>query len=93
MRTAISAFEQRSVAVSLAYSEKYHGIIGEALGFPELVMAAREAAWNDMEERVADAVCRVLERRGEYIRRISELIPSIQKHAIQSIASLQVHIS
>ncbi len=46
MHAAISTFFMKKPAISLAYSEKYFGVIGEGLGLSELIIDTRNQKWH-----------------------------------------------
>ncbi|GGF44816.1 polysaccharide pyruvyl transferase family protein [Echinicola rosea] len=47
MHAAVSTFFMRKPAISLAYSEKYAGVIGRGLALPDLIVESRNQTWGD----------------------------------------------
>lgn len=50
MHAALSTFFMKKPAISLAYSEKYSGVIGRGLGLHELIIDSRNRVWGDDSE-------------------------------------------
>lgn len=46
MHAAVSTFFMRKPAISLAYSEKYAGVIGRGLELPDLIVESRNQTWG-----------------------------------------------
>lgn len=69
MHAAISSFACGVPALSLSYSRKYWGIIGEYLGMKDLIIDVRDKSWKDIEE---DAIQKVDYINGNYNNIVTE---------------------
>lgn len=49
MHAAISTFQMGKPAISLAYSIKYDGVIGDGLSIPELIIEKNESNWTSFQ--------------------------------------------
>jgi polysaccharide pyruvyl transferase WcaK-like protein len=88
MHASISAFQMGIPALSLGFSVKYHGVIGQSLQCPELLVdASRELFDNPglFAETVLDKVHYIT---GNYVslkERINKMIPALKKEAIDQV--------
>lgn len=69
MHAAISSFACGVPPLSLSYSRKYWGIIGEYLGMKDLIIDVRDKSWKDIEE---DAIQKVDYINGNYNNIVTE---------------------
>ncbi|MDR3598470.1 polysaccharide pyruvyl transferase family protein [Clostridium sp.] len=73
MHAAVSTFYMRKPAISLSYSVKYAGVIGEGLDMNELVIeSADEKLWNsgDISKLADEKVNFVLDNYDEIVKKI-----------------------
>jgi len=88
MHGAISTFQMLKPAISLSYSVKYKGVIGESLGMNDLVIEARsDILWGSGEivESVMEKVAYVLRNYDEIIKRIEPAVDRSKKMAMSQI--------
>lgn len=93
MHAAISSFACGVPALSLSYSRKYWGIIGEYLGLKDLIIDIREIGWVKAKE--------LSEQRIDYIINNSEVIkaqidikvPEMREKALASIRDVKSLLS
>jgi len=62
MHAAISTLVRGRPVVSLAYSRKYHGILGEYLGLKKYVLDVRQLTWAAIEDETVRATMDVIEK-------------------------------
>lgn len=79
MHAAISAFEQQVPAISLAYSRKYHGIIGEYFGMKDFIVDVRDVIWSKAKEIVIDSIKEVERNYFKIVEKIQENVRKMQK--------------
>lgn len=85
MHAAISALEQGVVPLSLAYSEKYHGIIGDYFGLSELVIDVRRKRWDELLSE-CEAAARLVRKYGEDLhKRITRRTREMVDLALMSV--------
>lgn len=85
MHAAVSTFQMGRPAISLAYSVKYHGVIGGTLGCEELVIDADdEELWAS--KRIVDLVA---EKTKYVLQHTDELENRIGRHVLGSDAVLR----
>lgn len=89
MHGAVSTFEQGVPAVSLSYSRKYHGVIGQYLGFPHLVVDVRNKSWHDIEIEVWTAVQHIMKHRQVIAQEITRKVQAMQDAAKVNIEILR----
>ena len=88
MHGAISTFQMLKPAISLSYSVKYKGVIGENLGMPDLIIESKsDVLWGSGElvELVMNKVDYVLMNYDEIISRISIGVDRNKKLAMVQI--------
>lgn len=88
MHGAISTFQMLKPAISLSYSVKYKGVIGENLGMPDLIVEAKsDVLWGSGEiiELVMEKVDYVLTNYDEIISRIGIGVEKNKKLAMIQI--------
>lgn len=88
MHGAISTFQMLKPAISLSYSVKYKGVIGENLGMDDLIIEAKsDILWSSGEivELVMNKVDYVLRNYDEIINRISPAVDKNKKMAMAQI--------
>jgi len=88
MHGAISTFQMLKPAISLSYSVKYKGVIGESLGMNDLIIEARsDVLWSSGEivELVMEKVKYVLRNYDEIIKRIEPAVDKNKKMAMAQI--------
>jgi len=95
MHAAISSFTCGVPAISLSYSRKYWGIIGEYLGMNNYIIDVREHTWDEIEKLSLQKLTMMLESYENIQKEIMEKIPEMQKKAyegIQQVAELLVKL-
>jgi len=88
MHGAISTFQMLKPAISLSYSVKYKGVIGENLGMPDLIIEAKsDVLWSsgNLVELVMNKVDYVLMNYDEIISRIDIGVEKNKKLAMTQI--------
>lgn len=76
MHAAVSTFFMNKPVISLAYSEKYSGVIGSGLGLNELIIDTRMKSWGRDSEIVPE-----VEKKVDYI--LKNYIPLVDKIKIK----------
>ena len=85
MHAAISSFACGVPALSLSYSRKYWGIIGEHFGLKELIVDIRDKRWETIEETCKKQIESVF-KNEEHLRKIIILkTAEMQQMAMKSI--------
>ncbi|NFO34811.1 hypothetical protein FDB37_14610 [Clostridium botulinum] len=82
MHAAVSTFYMRKPAISLSYSVKYAGVIGDGLDMNELVIeSANEQLWSNGEisKLVDEKVNYILENYDELIKKIDVKVSETSK--------------
>lgn len=71
MHAAVSAFFEGKPAISLAYSEKYSGVIGKGLDLSRLIVDCRKFDWNDTTDILNTVIDKIdfLEKNRETLRK------------------------
>ncbi len=88
MHGALSTFQMLKPAISLSYSVKYKGVIGENLGMPDLIIESKsDALWGSGEivELVMEKVEYVLTNYDEIISRVGFGVERNKKMAMTQI--------
>ncbi len=77
MHGAVSTFQMGKPAISLSYSVKYRGVIGEELKLPNLIIESSDARlWEN-----GDIVTKVVDRVDYVVGNYASLIKSINQNA------------
>jgi len=82
MHAAVSTFYMRKPAISLSYSVKYAGVIGDGLDMNELVIeSAGEKLWNsgEISKLVDEKVNFVLNNYNELVKKIDIKVSETSK--------------
>ena len=88
MHGAISTFQMLKPAISLSYSVKYQGVIGENLGMPDLIIESKsDVIWSSGEivELVMEKVEYVLRNYDDIVSRIDVGMEKNKKLAMSQI--------
>jgi len=88
MHAAISTFQLYKPAISLSYSIKYKGVIGDSLGMNDLIIEARsDVLWSSgkIAELVIEKVEYVLKNYDKIISRIEPAVDKNKKMAMAQI--------
>jgi colanic acid/amylovoran biosynthesis protein len=91
MHAAISTFQMLKPAISLSYSVKYRGVIGEGLGMNDLVIEAKgDDLWESgkIVDMVIDKVNYVLNNYDKLIERIKPAVEQSKKMALDQIKDI-----
>lgn len=88
MHAAISSFTCGVPAVSLSYSRKYWGIIGEYLGMGDYIIDVREHTWDGVEKMSLDQLKRIVESYGDVQRDIATKILEMRNKAYEGIGQV-----
>ena len=96
MHGAISTLQMRKPAISISYSVKYKGVIGEGLGLHNLIVeGSKQELWKD--KKVANEVCNkieyVMDNYNELIDNINDKVDVSEKKAIDMIISISRKIN
>jgi colanic acid/amylovoran biosynthesis protein len=89
MHAAISSFACGVPALSLSYSRKYWGIIGEYLGMKELIIDVRDQSWSDIGEMALKRIDYINDQYEEIVAKIKNTVPEMQDMAMQSIRGMK----
>lgn len=89
MHAAISSFACGVPALSLSYSRKYWGIIGEYLGMKELIIDVREQSWSDIGDIALNRMDYINDHYEEIAAGIKNTVPKMQDMAMQSIRGMK----
>lgn len=85
MHAAISALVSGVPAVSLAYSTKYWGIIGDYLGLKHWIVDVRYNSWAEVEEKVFRTVLTILAEREEVTKLVRARTCGMQRRALDTV--------
>lgn len=91
MHAAVSTFQMGKPAISLSYSVKYRGVIGEGLGMKDLVIEARgDDLWESgkIVDLVMDKVDYVLCNYDSLVSRIKPAVEENKKLAMSQIEDI-----
>lgn len=91
MHAAVSTFQMLKPAISLSYSVKYRGVIGEGLGMKDLVIEAKGGdLWEsgDIVDMVMDRVDYVLNNYDRLIERIKPAVEESKRMAMAQIEDI-----
>jgi len=91
MHAAVSAFQMGKPAISLSYSAKYRGVIGEGLGMNDLVVEAKDnELWESGEilGLIMDKVDYVLNNYELLVKRIELAVEKTKKLAMFQIEDM-----
>ncbi|RLL88082.1 hypothetical protein BG32_01990 [Mesotoga sp. HF07.pep.5.2.highcov] len=95
MHAAVSTFQMGKPAISLSYSVKYRGVIGEGLGMKDLVIEARgDDLWESgkIVDLVMDKVDYVLSNYDSLVSRIKPAVEKNKKLAMGQIEDIAARI-
>jgi colanic acid/amylovoran biosynthesis protein len=88
MHASISAFQMGIPALSLGFSVKYHGVIGQSLQCPELIVDASRELFDNPGLFAVTVLDKVHYITGNYVslkERINKMIPALKKEAIDQV--------
>lgn len=91
MHAAVSTLYMRKPAISLSYSVKYEGVIGNGLDLGELVIeCADEDLWKrgEVSKQVAEKVDYVVEHYGELIHKIDKNVRKTSEMSIEQLENV-----
>ena len=89
MHAAISSFACSVPALSLSYSRKYWGIIGEYLGMKDLIVDVREIGWEKVKELSEQRIDYII-NNGEVLKaQIEGKVPEMREKALASISDVK----
>ncbi len=91
MHAAVSTFQMGKPAISLSYSVKYKGVIGEGLGMKDLIIEARgDDLWESgkIVDLVMDKVDYVLSNYDFLVSRIKPAVEENKKLAMDQIEDI-----
>lgn len=73
MHAAVSSFQMGVPAISLAYSEKYFGVLGKGFELPELVVDCRNRKWGSQTSILNDVLSAIQNLEKEDTQTISKI--------------------
>ncbi|MBD8490483.1 polysaccharide pyruvyl transferase family protein [Echinicola sp. CAU 1574] len=82
MHAAVSTFFMRKPAISLAYSEKYSGVIGRGLDLADLIIESRNRNWGKNSEIIDEIDAKVdyiLNSYGGLVKKIDQKVDECSK--------------
>ena len=88
MHAAVSTFQMLKPAISLSYSVKYRGVIGEGLGMKDLVIEAKgDELWKsgNIVDMVVDRIDYVLNNYDSLVERIKPAVEESRRMAMVQI--------
>ncbi len=85
MHAAISSLESGVPAVSLSYSRKYWGIIGEYLGMEDFIVDVRDKNWDEIEKIVMQQLENAMKQYTILREEIKTKIDAMQMKASEGI--------
>ena len=91
MHGAISTFQMRKPAISISYSVKYNGVIGEGLDLKELIVDGKDnEAWTkmDVEKQVSSKIDYVLENYESIIEKIEFKVNESEKKTMSMMQEI-----
>ena len=91
MHGAISTLQMRKPAISISYSVKYKGVIGEGLGLHNLIVeGSKQELWEN--KKVANDVCNIIDyvisNYNELIENIADKVDIAEKNANNMINNI-----
>lgn len=95
MHGAISTLQMRKPAISIAYSVKYKGVIGEGLDLNELIVeGSKKEDWekNTIEKNVCDKLEYVLSNYDNLIEKINKKINDTEKKSMKMIKKISLDL-
>lgn len=91
MHASISAFQMGTPSLSIGFSVKYHGVIGQALHCPELIIDSSKELFEDPDvfaETVLDKIGYIQSNHTMLKERIKGLIPDLKRRAVDQVKSI-----
>lgn len=88
MHAAISAYARGIPTVSLAYSRKYWGVIGEGLGMGRFVVDVRDKSWAEVSDITWRAIDELLRHYDEIRNNIIEKVQEMRNKALEGVRRL-----
>lgn len=85
MHAAISSLESGVPAVSLSYSRKYLGIIGEYLGMKNFIVDVRDKTWDEIEINVLQQLEKAEKQYASLSEEMKIKVNAVQKKASEGI--------
>ncbi len=85
MHAAISSLESGVPAVSLSYSRKYWGIIGEYLGMKNFIVDVRDKTWDEIEINVLQQLEKAEKQYASLREEIRIKVNAMQRKALEGI--------
>ena len=95
MHGAISTLQMRKPAISIAYSVKYKGVIGEGLDLNELIVeGSKKEDWkkNIIEKNVCNKLEYVLSNYDNLIEKINKKINDTEKKSMKMIKKISLDL-
>ena len=95
MHGAISTLQMRKPAISIAYSVKYKGVIGEGLDLNELIVeGSKKEDWkkNIIEKNVCNKLEYVLSNYDNLIEKINQKINDTEKKSMKMIKKISLDL-
>lgn len=90
MHAAVSTFEMNKPAISLSYSVKYKGVIGNGLNMNELIIeSAGDEKWNgNLEQEILEKCNFVLENYDDLNKKIIKNVSNTKEKSLDQILDL-----
>lgn len=88
MHAAISSIASGVPFLALSYSRKYWGIIGEYLGFTDLIVDVRHNKWDEFEHQTFKAIDNIAKDYNVIKKAIADKKPFMSDRALESIRYL-----
>ena len=92
MHGAISAFQSGVPAISLSYSVKYKGVIGNSLNLPELIVETKKNTFLEDIDKVNELISEVIQKREKIILNIKKNVKIVKKDAYLQIEEISKSI-
>ncbi len=91
MHASISAFQMGVPALSIGFSVKYQGVIGQVLHCPELIIDSSKELFEDphiFAETVLDKIGYIQSNHALLMEKINGLIPDLKRRAVDQVKSI-----
>lgn len=79
MHAAVSAFYMKVPAISIAYSEKFYGVISQGLNLPQLVIDGRDREWHLDSEIINEIMDKIILVTESYKALTEHIIKAVEK--------------
>ncbi len=88
MHGAISAFQTGVPAISLSYSVKYAGVIGNSLNLPELIVETKSDTFLEDVDNVNSLITVTMQKSKEYRIKIRDSVTKVKKDALRQVEQI-----